>query len=247
MQAFVDNPFDCCQQWSYIGNTVLLYNYNLARYSFQSCWRCHCCHKQIEKEEDDGYDVDTTQKKKKEEEDEYDQYELKFRHLSAVFWDTKHNRDLITCGKQKTKEEIRTTKKQQRELRQKEIYKKQQVNIEMFTPYSAKQNKTKKKRKQKSNGLNGAYHDKNDKLKRETKKTREKRVNSDSMSFEKQNGKIKMKSSAKHTKYKYNHIPRIQEDVTDEEELNVLMPHSVRYQHDSQNINDDKFEYPRGI
>ena len=48
--------FDCLQQISFIGNTILLYNSTLARYCFQSCWKCHCLDGKYEKPEDDGFD-----------------------------------------------------------------------------------------------------------------------------------------------------------------------------------------------
>lgn len=51
-----DDVFNCLQQMSFIGNTILLYNDSLARYSFQSCWKCHCLHAKYEKPEDDGFD-----------------------------------------------------------------------------------------------------------------------------------------------------------------------------------------------
>eukprot|EP01084_Bolivina_argentea_P109545 195823_1 len=235
IQTYIDNPFDCLQQWSYIFNTIILYNKWLCKYSFQCWWNCHCLHTS-EKHDDDGFDLEKQiqnikNKNKKKSNDDYDPYEIKFRQLSAVFWETKNNGDLVTFGKKQTEEQIQQKRK---EIIEKENYKTQQMNIERWHSLSPKINGKGKKYNKNVNGK----QIKNGK-KKGNMKTRKKRVNSDSMSFERklQNGK-----------HKYNHIDMRtvnEEEVTDSEELNVLMLDNDRYNNDSNK--QTGFEYPKGI
>ena len=63
MMSDIDSAWDCLQIWSFIGNTIWFYNLNLMKYSFQSCWKCHCCYRDIDKEDDDdGWDIENIQK-----------------------------------------------------------------------------------------------------------------------------------------------------------------------------------------
>eukprot|EP01083_Nonionella_stella_P021173 58712_1 len=135
MEAYIDNAFDCLQQWSYIINTILLYNNTLMRYSFQTCWMCHCCFRN-EKPEDDGYDLEVSTRKKglKQEDSVTNPYEIKFKELFAIFGNTKNNRDLVTRGRIDIHEEKQKKREQkEKEKEEKETYRRQQMNIELWT------------------------------------------------------------------------------------------------------------------
>ena len=243
IEKYTDSPFDCLQHWSYILNTINLYNYTLASSSFQSCWKCHCLTDYRSERAVDDYegfdfdvkslsdinefDVESLRQKTKQKNggkgdgDEGNPYEVTLKYISFYVFDTtKKNKELVTMGKATEKPNVNQPVNQPKPRKNKRSVPKE------------KQQKIQRKSKLKST----------DKQKKRKKRSR-----------------IPSESSTSQPVKDKRHKPRLYSTVATEESVDEMHEHmtmlnggfpGLSVDHSSEDSEEEEgigFSYPRGL